>query len=571
MSRTARLTPPEAAVLWALALLVVAVAAWPLLRLAMEAVAPGGTLDSGPLREALDSRSTWRATRRSLETSAVGMVGAVLLGGLFAFLVALTDIRGRAALVFAFMLPMMIPPHVTALAWIQLFGPSSALLNAIGLAPPIGAPNPIYSPGGIMLLLSIQHAPLAFLVLRAAFRQVPRELVEAARLSGAGPFGLAGRVVIPMLAPAVIAAAGLSFVSALGNFGIPALLGIPQSYYVLPTLIYRRLASFGPSVIADAAVLALLIGLIGVIALLAQSWLSRRMESRLTSRPGAILHVPLGRWRPAVEAGLWAIIVAILVIPLAGLVAMSLVPAYGVGLGLSTVTLDNFAEVMFRQQAPLRAFANSTGLALLAALVLAALALPLGYLQVWRGSRIANWLTYAAEAPYALPGVVLAIAMILVFLKPLPLLDLTLYGTLGIIFAAYLGRFFALALRPVAAGFAQADPRLDEAARLAGAGFWLRLRAVLAPLFGPMAAAGAILVFMTAFNELTVSALLWSSGTETIGVVIFNYEDGGYSVLSSAMAVLAVVAVLVIMLAAQAARRLFPPGVLPWTDDRDGR
>lgn len=569
--RGTALSGPEQAVLVGLGIFVAVVAALPLGRLALEGVAPGGVIDLEPLVQALQSRSTWRATLHSLETSSVGMLGATALGGVFAFLVALTDVRGKAALVFCFMLPMMIPPHVTALSWIQVFGPSSALLNALGLAPPIGSPNPIYSPAGIMVLLSIQHAPLAFLVLRAAFRQLPRELIEAARLAGAGPTSLAFRIVVPMLAPAVLAAAALAFVSALGNFGIPALLGIPASYYVLPTLIYRRLASFGPEVISDVAVLAVLIGLIGVAVMVGQALLARRLEARLVTRPGATLFVPLGRFRPWIEAGLWLVITLILVLPVTALVAMALVPAYGVDLSLATFTLDNFVEVAFRQAATSRAFVNSTTLAFGAALLLALLAIPLGYLMVWRRAPLTRPMAVLAEAPYALPGVVLGIAMILAFLKPLPLLELSLYGTVWIIFLAYLSRFFTLALRPVAAAFQQIDPRLDEAARIAGAGFGLRIRAVIGPLLGPVAAAGAILVFMTAFNELTVSALLWASGSQTIGVVIFNLEDGGYSVLASAVAVLTVLAILVIMLGAQALKRRLPPGVLPWADDAASR
>ena len=109
---------------------------------------------------------------------------AVLIGATVAVLVALTDIRGRNAFVFCFVLPLMIAPQVMALAWLQLFGPSSTLLKMIGLAPPLGSRNPLYSAEGIILLLGVQYAPLVFLTLRAGLRTLPHELIEA---------GLAGR------------------------------------------------------------------------------------------------------------------------------------------------------------------------------------------------------------------------------------------------------------------------------------------------------------------------------------------------------------------------------------------
>jgi len=99
---------------------------------------------------------------------------------------------------------------------------------------------------------------------------------------------------------------------------------------------------------------------------------------------------------------------------------------------------------------------------------------------------------------------------------------------------------------------------------MAGAPYLYRLRTVLAPLVAPIAVAGGLLVFMTAFNELTVSALLWSSGSETVGVVVFNLDDGGFTVLASAVAMLTVIAIVALMLASSALSRWMPRGLLPW-------
>jgi iron(III) transport system permease protein len=160
--------------------------------------------------------------------------------------------------------------------------------------------------------------------------------------------------------------------------------------------------------------------------------------------------------------------------------------------------------------------------------------------------------------------VVLAIACILIFLRPLPLLEVGLYGTLWIILFAYLARFLTLALRPTVAAFHQLDRALEEAAQAAGARFLRRLRDIVLPLVAPAAAAGGLLVFMTAFNELTVSALLWSGGNETLGVVVFNLDDGGSTVLASAVAVLAVLAIVALMALLQLLAPRLPAGVLPW-------
>jgi iron(III) transport system permease protein len=535
----------------------------PILRLGFEGVMVGGVPSLDYFRDVLGSSSTWRATVNSLYTAGLGTIISLLIGGSFAFLVALTDIRAKAALVFCFMIPMMIPPQITALSWVQLTGPSSALLNAIGMAPPLGSPQPLYSAEGIALLLGIQHASIVFLTLRANLRMLPREQIEAARLAGARGGRLWWQIILPLTSPGLIAGTAMAFVTALGNFGIPAMLGIPAGYQTLPTLIYQKLAGFGPSVLGEVSVLAMLIGAIAICGVALHHRLLSKRDYRLMGMVGRPLDVKLGARRGLVEMALWTVLVAILVIPLLALFTTALVPAFGVKLTFANATFEAFHEVMFVQPSTIRAFQNSFVLSVGAAVTLVLMCLPLAYVMVRRPSNLTKLINLLVEVPYALPGVVLAIACILLFIR-IPLIDVSLYGTLAIIFVAYLARFLVIALRPVMNSFTQLDPALEEAAQACGAGLSRRLRDILLPLAAPSAAAGALLVFLTAFNELTVSALLWSAGNETLGVLIFNLDDSGDTVLASAVAVLVVLVVIALMSCFQLAARRLPKGVVPW-------
>jgi iron(III) transport system permease protein len=542
---------------------VIIISVLPMVRLAAEGLFVQGTPSLDYLRDVAQSSQTWQATAHSLYTAALGTLISLLIGGAFAFLVALTDIRAKAALVFCFMIPMMIPPQITALAWVQLTGPSSALLNAIGMAPAMGSAQPLYSAEGIALLLGIQHASIVFLTLRANLRLLPREQIEAARLAGARGGRLWWQVILPLTSPGLIAGTAMAFVTALGNFGIQAMLGIPGNYITLPTLIYRKLSSFGPSALGEVSVLAMLIGVIAVAGVILHHRLLSKRDYRLMGVVGRPLDIKLGNRRIVVEIVLWTVLVAILVVPLMALVATSLVPAFGVRLGLDNFSFDAFYQVLFVQPATMRAFHNSLMLSVGAAIVLVGVCLPLAYIIVRRPTRLTRVINLLVEIPYALPGVVLAIACILLFIR-IPVLNVSLYGTLAIIFVAYLARFLVIALRPVMNSFLQLDPALEEAAQACGAGVGRRLRDILLPLAAPAAAAGALLVFLTAFNELTVSALLWSAGNETLGVLIFNLDDSGDSVMASAVAVLVVSVVVALMTGFQLASRHLPKGVIPW-------
>lgn len=545
------------AVLLAIALL----SLLPMLRLLVAAIAPGGELDLAAFADRLLRPAALRAMWHTLDTAIFGAVFAVCLGAPFAVAVTMTDLPGRKPLGFLLLLPLMIAPQVTALSWLHLFGPSSTLLGMFGLAPPPGTPNPMLGRNGIILLYAVQHAPIVFITLRAGLSRVPRDLVEAARASGATPLLVLWTIVLPVVRPYIVAATALAFVSGVGNFGIPALLGMPVNYLTLPTLIYQDLSSFGPGVLPQITALSVLVAMLTLAGVACQSLALRGAGHRFAA--GTPARFSLGSARLPLAGLGWLVIGLMLVLPACALLATSLVPSFGVPLGLKTMTASNYAEVMVRQVSTVRAFRNSLLFAGSAALILAVGVIPVAAVLERFGRRWQRLLSGIVDLPYAVPGVVLAIACILLFLRPLPLIG-SLYATAAIILIAYAMRFFTLAMKPVATAVGQIPRDLDEAAAVSGAGVPRRLMTITTPLAAPAAVAGGLLVFMSAFNELTVSALLWSSGNETLGVVLFSLEEAGLGTQAAAIAVSTIVVVIVLLLVLDRFGRRLPAGVLPW-------
>jgi iron(III) transport system permease protein len=560
--RRAQSIVAERSLFWGLAALLTLIALFPVGRLLVEGVLPGGIPGLGPFRRVLNDPATWTALGHTLWVSLAAMMISGLVGGAMALVVALTDLPAKRLAVFGFIMLLMVPSQITTIAWIELLGPSSVLLHLVGLAPAPGTRHPLYSATGITLLLGLEHAPLVFLGLRTALRSLPADLIEAARASGARPPRVVRTVIVPLMGPSLIAGMALAFVSNIGNFGTPALLGIPARFPMLTTLIYQRLSGFGPRVLSEVAVLSLLLGVIAIVGVLFESWLAGRRDVRVDGAAATPVRLPLGPWRWPVVALVWGFLTLTLLVPLAALLATALVKAYGQPFGLATATLENFRFILFDHPAARRAVVNSFALAFSAAVLLFLTAVPVAYFAVWRRRRLMRALVLATELSYALPGVVLAIAAILIFIRPV--FGLSLYNTLGIILMAYLARFFTLAHRPVAAAFRQLDIHLEEAAQMSGAGFVRRVLTVALPLVAPAAAAGGLLVFLTAFNELTVSALLWSAGHETLGVVVFSLEQGGDNTLAAAIASLTVAATVGLMAIASFLTRNLANPVLPW-------
>ena len=192
----------ETALLVVLALYVVILGLWPLARLFVEA------LSSGPKGEVLGlligqwrSLATQRALINTIESSVLAMLVSVVIGTTVAFVLTLTDLRGRAALTFVALLPLLVPSQITALAWIEFTGASSPILGPLGLAPAPGSTNPLYSKWGIVLVMGVENSTLVFLAVRAGLRSLPRDLIEAARLGGASPLRVTRSVIAPLAIP----------------------------------------------------------------------------------------------------------------------------------------------------------------------------------------------------------------------------------------------------------------------------------------------------------------------------------------------------------------------------------
>ena len=381
---------------------------------------------------------------------------------------------------------------------------------------------PLYSPEGIILLLGMQYAPLVFLTLRAGLAHAAARADRGgARRRRAAADACCARIVLPLMTPPLVAGIALCFVSCLGNFGIPALLGIPGDYLVLPTLIYQRLAGLGPSVLSDVAVLSLLIGAIAVAGILAAGRAcsagatSASPTHRAPRAPSSCGRcAPAGRDR-AVDADRWSCWCC----RSSRSLLTSLVPAVGVALEPATATLDNYRFVLFehaaaqarvlqqlrpvgrrrdRHRGDRRAARLLRGVAPLAAAAHRQLRRRAALCIAGRGA--------GDRGDPALPEAAAAARRVA--------LQHGLDHPVRLPRALPRARLCARS----SSGYHQLDRTLEEAAQIAGARLLRRLRTIILPLVAPAAAAGALLIFLTAFNELTVSALLWSSGSETLGV-----------------------------------------------------
>ena len=520
----------------------------PFLRLFWLSVSSQGSLTSSLYADLAGS-----ARVRTGLLNTVGIVGASALlasavGLVQAWLVAHTDLRRKRLLEGLFLMPFVIPSYITSLAWARFTGPDGFLAQLTGWSVPSA-----YSWWGIVGVMGICHAPLAFLFCLNALRKVPREAEWAARCSGAGPWKTFWAVTVPSALPGIVGGAMTVVLAGLDNFGIPAFLGARKNINVLSTLIYQEIVGFGPSAFGRAAALSVILGGVALLSCAALWRFLRRGEVLESLVPDRTPRCSLGRLRPWIEGLLWVFVTFTSLLPLLSMLAASLVRAWGLKFEVANLSLQHFTFLLEDPKA-LGALGNSFQLALITGVCAIFIGSAVAWGRVRRPGFVFRFAEAALSLPFVLPGTVFALAMILSWVEPVPGWRPGIYGTTTLLAVAYVVRFSVLQLRASASALQQVDRSVEEAACVCGAGRWACWRKILIPLISSGLLAGFFMTTAHALTELTVSSILGALGAETVGMVVLNFEQAGDVALSCAFSVL-VLGLLVLFLLAGLALR----------------
>lgn len=441
-----------------------------------------------------------------------------------ALLIARTELPGRGVFTALFTLPAAIPQFILGMGWVCLANPRAGLLNVV-LGP---GTFDIYGRTGIAFVLGIADLPLVLLPTLAALSRIDSSLEEAARISGASPTRTLLTVSLPLALPAAFSGMALCFLSAASSFGVPYLLGVTASppSPTLTTRIYGEIL-MGQGGLPRAVVLSLELLVLAGIVLLGSRALGKRGAVKLASGKGlSIRPLSLGRWKRPLTILLATLAVGLVILPLLAVALTSVQPVWG---QLTGLTLKHWSSVLGNARtldAGLRSLALAAATASLVTL--------LGLVIAMARSKPLELL---AGAPYAVPGTVLALALLIAFSRDVRfvLFDrlafvLALGNTLWMLLVAYTVKHLAFGTRNASDGLSQVDGSLTEAARLSGASpFRAFFDATLPQLRAPLVAA-FVVTFLACVTELTLSVLLVPTGRDVLGTLLFelqSYADPG--------------------------------------------
>jgi len=523
--------------------ILIVVVAVPILIIFFNAFWVNGKFNFRDVIRIIGEPDTWQALSNSLVIATGTTIGSTIIGTFFAWLVTRTDMPYKGFMKGMFLVPFMLPSFIGAMAWKMLLSPRAGFINRFfmtnfGLSEPIFN---IYSFAGIILVEVMYLFPFVFIQVCGALERMDPTLEESARISGAGLFTITRKITLPLVLPSILSGALLIMLYSMAHFGTVAVLGIENGIFNIPTLIYQRIHQSAGSFssIRTGTVLASIL----VVAAAAIMWLQKKILDRghyqiIAGKSFRPMELKLRALRTPLFVFCLAYIGFTIVLPTVVIFLVGGLKTYGLSFTWENLSLDNYKFILFKYKVTRDAIWNSVVLGLSAAIITMFAGLMISYVIVKMKVKGKSILEFLGMLPFSVPGSVIALGVILAWSGKY---GVNLYNTVWIILVAYIARYMAFSLRANSAALSQVHDSLVEAARGCGATMWQALKDIVLPLVRPGMLAAFFLIFLPSLRELTVSIMLYAPTTRTIGVAIYTLNEDGETVLSAALAGIALI------------------------------
>lgn len=501
--------------------------------------------------EAYSSPETLVLFLNSVQFAAGTAVLALVIGTGLAWMTERTNTPLKPLFYALSIIPLIIPGILFVVSWIMLASPKIGLINLVlqGLFGTDTVYVDIYSMAGMIWVDGLHYAPIAFLLMTAAFRSMDPSLEESAMMSGASMFRIFWNITLKLAWPAVAASFLILFVRSIESFEVPALLGLPVGIQVFTSSIYDAIHSY-PSNIGLAAAYA--------ISLLVITMGGIYMQSRMTGQGGKFSTVTGKGFRPrTIDLGRWKYLTLgifmiyalfVVILPFLVLLWSSLQKFYSVpsAESLKNVSLQAYATVINYPSVGTAVW-NSFILSIGSATTVMFLTAIVCWI-VLRTKIPGRWiLDNVASVPLVLPGLVMGLAIMVCYLT----IGGGIYGTLWIMFIAYVTRFMPYGMRYNTTSMVQLHKELEESAAMSGASWFTSFWRIVLPLLKPGLLAGWIYIVIVSVRELSSSILLYSPGTEVVSIVIWEMWQNGQYVELSAFGVMLIATLFTFVMMAQ--------------------
>lgn len=468
--------------------------------------------------------------------SLVFSLGAALvsfcIGTFLAWVTERTNTPFKSVIYAMVLFPFVIPGILITISWVLLLSPKIGLINwfftaVLGFTTP---PFNIYSMGGMIWVFGVDHVTLPFFLMAAAFRSMDPSLEEAAHTSGMGFLSTIWHVNLKLMIPSILAIWLLLFVRGIETFEAPAVIGIPAGIKVFATEIFLALKDVSPdyNLAGTYAIFYLIITIVGILLYLKATAASEKYTT-ITGKGYRPRTQNLGVWRYVAFSVSFLILFVTVLMPVMTIVWTSFLPFYSRPSRylVSLMTLQNYKEVVQLDMIT-RAFMNNVFVGGVSAIIAVLLAAGISWIVIRTRLKGRKLLDIIAFTPIAIPGMVMGLALLWIYL----ILPIPVYGTLWILVIGYVTKYIPIALRASHSSMLQLHPELEEASEISGSSWPRTFFRIVVPLILPGLLVGWFYVFTLTFKVLSLPVLLSHVGTEVFPVVIFIlYESGEFPAL----------------------------------------
>jgi iron(III) transport system permease protein len=477
----------------------------------------------------------------------VGVI-SVVVGALLAWLVTRTDLPWKKPIRALVMASFVTPPFLGAFAWTLLAGPNAGALNKFyrSVTGSEDAIFNIFTMPGLIFVMALYSFPYVFSMIANVCELISSDLEDAAEILGANKWRIAWSVTLPLALPALIGGFILAFLHSLSLFGAPAILGLPAGLHTITTQIWA-LFQYPPRLdLAAAFSVPLLLATMALIAV-QKKLLGRKGYSTVGGKGAQKRLIRLGWGRLPVLLFVLGILSLSVFLPYWILLKAALSQAWALPLTWDNFTLKNLSFAFFEYGDTQLAIYNTFKLGILTATLGTLLATLIAYITNRNLFRGARYLSFFALAPLVIPGIVLAVGLFIAYTRP----PLVLYGTIWILFVAYLTKEMPIGFSQAESTFKSIHPELEDASRIIGANRLTSLIDVTAPLARSGLIAAWSFIFIGVIRELSASILLFAPKSKVVSVVIFDLKEEGQVGVIAVLGILLLVVSFVVILGVQ--------------------
>jgi iron(III) transport system permease protein len=491
-------------------------------------------------------------------TVSLGATGlALLIGGLMAWMVVRTDMRGTNTIHFLATIPYIMPSWTIAMAWTVIFknhttGGTPGLIEFI-----TGTPTPdwlAYGAVPIIISSALHYYTFFFLFCSAAFLSIDSSLEEAGELAGAGRWRVMRKITFPLIIPAIMSGFIMTFSKTMGTYGGPNVLGVPVKYYTLSTMLR---SNTGMGNYGDGFVLAIILILFAMTTIGINQKLvgTRKSYETIGGRGFMAKKVKLRNMKGLFTTLVVIFQVCIAVLPVLILLYSTFMFRTG-DYSLSNFTLEHWigkGDLKINNGEPgvllntkiYKGAWNSLKLSTLTAFFTSIIGVVLGYSIVkGRGTKLSKLVEQISFIPYVIPGIAFGAVYISMFTKSVWIIP-PLYGTFALLVVVSVAKHLPFSARTGVSAMLQVGKELEEAAAISGANAWTRFVRIIFPLTSTGFVSGFLLNFITTMRELSLIILLVTPKTQVLASMTMRYKENGNEQQANAVVLILIALVLI--------------------------